>query len=191
MKNWYKYLIVLLLGLFIGFMINIPSCNTEIREVRDTIVIDSIHIQEKTKYKYTTNYDTLIQLDTIIQLSRDTVFIPISIPIQHKQYNDTILSNNVESFVTIDYHGFNSNIDKLTLVNNVKQEEYKKKAEPFVGLKVGPVMTYDFKGVAGVSTGVNAGLFFKNGFGIQAEYELDVLKSDITNSVKIGIIKKF
>lgn len=75
----------------------------------DTIVRDSIQIQEKVKWKYKTKYDTaiIIQKDTV----KDTVYIQI--PISHYQYRDTISTDSVGYSLGINYSGYKATLDTV------------------------------------------------------------------------------
>ena len=77
--------------------------------VHDTIIRDSIQIQEKVKWKYITKHDTAIyiQHDTII----DTIYIQI--PISHYQYRDTISTDSVGYSLGINYSGYKATLDTV------------------------------------------------------------------------------
>ena len=91
-KIW-KYLVALAIGIFIGFMINIPSCNKVEQNiikipVHDTVKIDSIGIEQNTKIKYITTVDT----SHIVQ-KQDTIYLK-DIHIEYKPYKDTNLQDS-------------------------------------------------------------------------------------------------
>lgn len=75
----------------------------------DTIIRDSIQIQEKVKWKYVTKYDTVIyvQMDTIT----DTVYVQI--PINHYQYRDTGGTDSTKYSLGIDYSGYKASLDSV------------------------------------------------------------------------------
>lgn len=77
--------------------------------VHDTIVRDSIQIQEKVKWKYVTKYDTIIyvQMDTMT----DTVYVQI--PIDHYQYRDTGSTDSTKYSLGIDYSGYKASLDSV------------------------------------------------------------------------------
>ena len=77
--------------------------------VHDTIIKDSIQIQEKVKWKYRTQYDTtfLVFRDTV----RDTVLIEI--PIDHYQYRDTGSTDSTKYTLGINYSGFKPTLDSV------------------------------------------------------------------------------
>jgi hypothetical protein len=77
--------------------------------IHDTIVRDSIQIQEKIKWKYRTVYDTafVIQKDTV----SDTVYMEI--PIDHYQYRDTIETDSVKYTLGVNYSGFRPRLDSV------------------------------------------------------------------------------
>lgn len=192
-KIW-KYLAALVIGIFIGFMINIPSCNKVEPNiikvpVHDTVKVDSIRIEQNTKIKYITTVDTFY----IVQ-KQDTIYLK-DFPIEYKTYKDTISTDSTSAELKINYHGFSAGIDDVNLIysyNNKKEivPEKKKSISPFIMLEVGPIMNYDFSGVRGASIGLNAGLILKNNFGFTAGYQLNASK-DIQHVVKIGVIKQF
>ena len=75
----------------------------------DTIIRDSIQIQEKVKWKYRTKYDTtlLVFRDTI----HDTVLIEI--PIDHYQYRDSGSTDSTKYTLGINYSGFKPTLDSV------------------------------------------------------------------------------
>lgn len=75
----------------------------------DTIIRDSIQIQEKVRWKYRTKYDTtlLIFRDTV----HDTVMIEI--PIDHYQYRDTGSTDSTKYTLGIDYSGYKASLDSV------------------------------------------------------------------------------
>ena len=75
----------------------------------DTIIRDSIQIQEKVKWKYRTKYDTtlLVFRDTV----HDTVMIEI--PIDHYQYRDTGSTDSTKYTLGINYSGFKPTLDSV------------------------------------------------------------------------------
>jgi hypothetical protein len=77
--------------------------------VHDTIIRDSIQIQEKVKWKYVTKYDTMIyvQMDTMT----DTVYVQI--PIDHYQYRDTGSTDSTKYSLGINYSGYKASLDSV------------------------------------------------------------------------------
>lgn len=75
----------------------------------DTIIRDSIQIQEKVKWKYRTKYDTtlLVFRDTV----HDTVLIEI--PIDHYQYRDSGSTDSTKYTLGINYSGFKPTLDSV------------------------------------------------------------------------------
>jgi hypothetical protein len=75
----------------------------------DTIVRDSIQIQEKVKWKYRTKYDTtlLVFRDTV----HDTILIEI--PIDHYQYRDSGSTDSTKYNLGINYSGFKPTLDSV------------------------------------------------------------------------------
>ena len=75
----------------------------------DTIIRDSIQIQEKVKWKYRTKYDTtlLVFRDTV----HDTILIEI--PIDHYQYRDSGSTDSTKYNLGINYSGFKPTLDSV------------------------------------------------------------------------------
>lgn len=197
LKKYWKYLLTSIVGIFIGLMINVPSCSKvepKIIEipVHDTVTVDSIQIQEKIKWKYRTEFDTLVYYlhDT------DTVAIPVMIPIDHYTYEDKIATDSTSTDIYITYEGYKAKIDSIHLIHNYNHTieiipEQKKRVSPFIGVTMGPVINTNFKQAKGVATELNGGVIFRNGWGIQANYEMDILSNELQHSIKAGIIKQF
>lgn len=99
-------------------MINVPNCSSTSKPqiikvpVRDTILVDSIQIKEKTKIVYKTAVDTFY-----IKEKGDTVYLN-DLPVEHKTYKDTIKTDSTSTEINIDYHGFSSGIDRVSLIHN-------------------------------------------------------------------------
>jgi hypothetical protein len=75
----------------------------------DTVIRDSIQIQEKVKWKYRTKYDTtlLVFRDTV----HDTILIEI--PIDHYQYRDSGSTDSTKYNLGINYSGFKPTLDSV------------------------------------------------------------------------------
>ena len=75
----------------------------------DTIIRDSIQIQEKVKWKYVTKYDTAIYIkhDTFM----DTVYVQL--PINHYQYRDTGGTDSSKYNIGINYSGYKASLDSV------------------------------------------------------------------------------
>lgn len=75
----------------------------------DTIIRDSIQIQEKVKLKYVTKYDTAIYIkhDTFM----DTVYVQL--PINHYQYRDTGSTDSSKYNIGINYSGYKASLDSV------------------------------------------------------------------------------
>lgn len=115
LKKHYKYLIFLGIGIIIGILINIPSCKKQEPKIipvtiHDTIVVEKERIKENTKTKYIT------KLDTFYIIKTDTIYIK-DLPIEHKEYQDTIVTDSSKTTIDIQYHGFNADIDSLNIIN--------------------------------------------------------------------------
>ena len=84
-KKYYKYIIIFIMGIFIGLMINIPSCTqpkTEYIEIHDTINKERIVNNTQIKIKK----DTTFIIDSIL-IKGDTIYV--TTPIEYKVYKDT------------------------------------------------------------------------------------------------------
>lgn len=195
LKNIWKPVGIFLIGVFIGLMINIPSCSSTSKPqiikvpVRDTILIDSIQIKEKTKIIYKTTVDTFY-----IKEKGDTVYLN-DLPVEHKTYKDTIKTDSTSTEINIDYHGFSSGIDRVSLIHNYYNtthivSEQKKLISPFVFVEGGPKFDQVFQNVKGVKLGVGAGIYIKDSWGVGASYNLDI-GDKLGHDVKLQVYKKF
>lgn len=115
-----KHLIVysilgVLIALFFGITIHQCS-NPKVKyvtpppeRIHDTIIRDSIQIQEKVKWKYVTKYDTAIyiQHDTFL----DTIYVQL--PINHYQYRDTGGTDSSKYNIGINYSGYRASLDSV------------------------------------------------------------------------------
>lgn len=155
----------IIIGICIGLLIQLPSCNKSTTEyvsvpVHDTITITQTAIKEKTVVKYTS------VLDTFYIQNRDTIFIEL--PIEHKSYNDTIKSDSTSTEIRIDYSGFNAEIDSVYLKHNYfyQQETIIKKPRKFgLDVVVGPYVGYGVNFNQGIHSGVEVGVGVSLGFG--------------------------
>lgn len=196
MNTSWKYVILFIIGIFIGLMLNIPFWNrpeqtiTEV-PVHDTVIIDSTRIQENVVYKYQTVHDT-----TVVYIQdTDTISIPIFIPIDHYEYNDTINTDSTSTQLHISYQGYKAKIDSVGVIHNYKQketviQEQQKRISPFITLQCGPKLDYNFQSVNGVSASIGAGLLFNKGYGVILDYELGAGQY-IDHTIKIGFIKQW
>lgn len=118
LKQVWKYLLPLIIGLIIGIAINIPSCNkqpdviVEYVEKHDTITVTKDRIVEKTKIKYVDRIDTFY-----VTKAGDTIQIP-DLPITKKIYEDTIKTDSTSTEIKINYSGYNAEIDNVWLKHN-------------------------------------------------------------------------
>lgn len=108
-------------------------------EIHDTIRVENIRIEEKTKIQFVTTIDTftVVERDTI----KDTIYFQL--PIEHKEYTDTIRTDTSEINLKIKYSGFKSNIDEVDISNHywknipVNQKKLHIKPSFNIGLGVG------------------------------------------------------
>lgn len=118
LKKIWKPICIFLVGIFIGLMINVPSCNPTQEPqiikvpVHDTITIDSIQIKWKEKPVEVLRIDTFYTTK-----DGDTIETP-EIPIIKKVYEDTIFTDSTSTEIRIQYSGFNASIDEIWLRHN-------------------------------------------------------------------------
>lgn len=118
LQNSWKYLIAILLGIIVGLLISIPSCNVQEKHIieyiekHDTITVEKERIVEKTKIKYIDRIDTFY-----VKESGDTVLAP-DLPIEYKVYEDTIKNDSTSTEIKIEYSGFNPEINNIWLRHN-------------------------------------------------------------------------
>jgi len=164
LKQAWKYLLPLIIGLMIGIAINIPSCNkqpdviVEYVEKHDTIAITKERIVEKTKIKYVNRIDTFYVTKT-----GDTIQTP-EIPIEYKEYKDTIQNDSTSTEINIKFHGFNADIDSVGILYNYFEKQETIIKEP---KKVGFVWAIGFGAGFGGHANVNTGTF---GYGPEAGF---------------------
>ena len=105
--------------------------------VHDTIAIREEVIREKTVVRSVTEYDTAIVFlhDTI----RDTIVIQI--PIEQKEYRDTVSADSMRVRLHILFHGYHAGIDHVGLSYDarpiIRTEVRKKGWGQFVGIGIG------------------------------------------------------
>lgn len=123
LKDIWKYIISLVIGIILGILINLPSCQKqpetiiEYKEVHDTVTIDSIRIQWKTKPVNVYLIDTFY-----VKESGDTIKLD-SLPVTEYQYKDTIKTDTTSTEMVIYYSGFNASLDSIWLKHNYFEKE--------------------------------------------------------------------
>lgn len=193
-KIW-KPLVGLLIGIFIGLAINLPSCNKQDPPktikvpVHDTVTIDSIQIKWKEKPVEVLRIDTFYTTK-----DGDTIKTP-EIPIIKKVYEDTISTDSTSTEIKIQYSGFNASINGIELRHNYFNKtqiipEKKKLISPFIFVEGGPSFNQTFKQIDGAEVGIGAGIYIKDSWGLGASYNLDV-KKELNHTVKLQLYKKF
>lgn len=124
--------------------------------IHDSIYISGQQAEAKTKYIYRTVHDTMIVTET------DT--IAVSIPIDHKQYTDTFLTDTSSIMLDIKYSGYMAKIDGIGLDYRFEVEPVtvtkKKGWGQFVGVGIG----------AGYGLGITANPHFEPYIGISVVY---------------------
>lgn len=144
LKDIWKYLIPLAIGIIVGILINIPSCQkqpktiVEYIEKHDTIRITKDSIVYKTKPVNVYIIDTFY-----VKESGDTVQLD-SLPITEYQYKDTLKTDSTSTEIMVNYHGFNAGIDSINLIHNYFEKQTTIIKEKKVGWvwAVGPSLGY-------------------------------------------------
>lgn len=160
-KNILKSLCILLIGFILGIIVNVPSCHKqeshiEYIAVHDTIFVPQERIVENTKTLYITKIDSFY-------IAGDTVYLH-NIPIEYKEYRDTIKSDSISTDIKINYHGWDSNIDSIRLNYHYYREReiiIKQPKKIGIDLVVGPYVGY---GINFPSQQINHG--FEIGVGV-------------------------
>lgn len=132
----------------------------DVLHITDTIYVDNIRIQEKTKLKYITKFDTIKE----IQVKDSIIHDSISLPISHYNYKDTLKNDSLTSYISIDYSGFHSQINNLELVNDLHYTIPQKKPRKFhIALSAGYYTGYNL---------IDRKLYSGPGAGISFTYDL-------------------
>ena len=113
--NTNKLILIIFICLLLGFLVGcgvVYHLTKKSPQIERIIVNDTItqtQIVEKTKLKYITKFDTIIQtqIDSIIYY--DTLYLPI----EHKCYSDSFITDTTKLNLQIDYSGFKSSIDTV------------------------------------------------------------------------------
>ena len=128
--------VCLLAGIVLGFFLKgcKPSSPAEPIVIHDTIsVTDTLHIAGHTKTLYVTKWDTIEV--------RDTDTIKIEIPIEHREYRDTFVTDSSRIELGVYFEGYKAKIDSIDLNYRFEvqpQVQVKKKGwGQFVGIGVG------------------------------------------------------
>ena len=105
--------------------------------IHDTVTIEKEAIEDNTAVRSVEPYDTAVVLihDTV----QDTIYIEI--PIEHKQYRDTINADSARIRLNILFHGYRAGIDHIGVsydIRPVTRTEIRKKGwGQFVGVGIG------------------------------------------------------
>lgn len=135
-----------LVALFFGLTIHqcsnpkVEYITSPPERVHDTIIRDSIQIQEKIVTRYITKdqikFDTVVQIDSI----RDTLTIYVPIPIEHKSYRDFQLTDTAQWELGINYSGYKPSLDSVWFNYSYIPKEVVKTKErgfsPYVGVSL-------------------------------------------------------
>lgn len=162
-KNYIIGILSLVILLLLGFIFyqNKQVPPTEPILLHDTIRIDSIQIQYKTKTQYITkdSIQFVYQNDTIF----DTCYVYI--PIEHKTYKDQFKDDNLTLDYAIDFSGYNASINNVDISYDFKYQPPKQKKIGLVWC-VGPYVGYGFQFNRGQYTnGIEVGIGGSIGIG--------------------------
>jgi hypothetical protein len=159
--NWIELIIIILLT--IGLCISVYSCSKRDEgkveivyvEKKDSTSVPKQRIKEKQKTVVVTKIDTfyvvvdssrLHQYDSamadVVNLI-DTIKLA-DLPIEYKNYRDTIKKDSSSTIIDISYHGFAAEIDSLSLVHSYynKYTTIKKRNRYGWGFYIGPSVGY-------------------------------------------------
>lgn len=172
LKQLGKYLIAIVIGIVIGVLINIPSCKNQEQKVEyvpvhDTITVDKERIVEHTRVVSTK--DTIVQVVLVSDTLLDSVFV--SLPMENKEYVDTLTNDSSEAILDIKYHGVYTSIDSVSLNYHYykERETIIQKPKRFgLDVTVGPYIGYgasvvnqQFKPGFQIGIGVSFGLSYR------------------------------
>lgn len=122
---WKNYLIGFVLGMMFWMLITFfkgcgRTSDPEPIVFHDTIVrVDTAYLAAKTKVVYKTKFDTLVVRDTVKEdgtVVHDT--IAIEIPIEHKLYADSFITDSSRIDLTVKFSGYHAKIDSVGLGYN-------------------------------------------------------------------------
>lgn len=145
-SNIYKYLIAICIGIVIGILINIPSCRNQESKIEYIPIHDTITVEKErivTHTKIVNTKDTVVKVLCVVDTVTDSVYV--NLPIENKQYSDTIKNDSSEVIIDIKYHGVYSSIDAVYLDYNYlkERETIIQKPKKFgLDVTVGPYIGY-------------------------------------------------
>lgn len=84
--------------------------------VHDTITVSEEVIREATVTQY------IIYRDTFYYNNSDTVFID-NLPIEYKEYKDSIISDSTKAVIDIKYHGAFAELDSISFLYDYEKEK--------------------------------------------------------------------
>lgn len=115
--------IVVLIFCIVHNEISSRNLEPQIITIHDTTIVTQERIKEKEKVKYVTNTDTFfVYQNTIDSLFiKDTVYVQI--PIEHKQYIDTITTDTTKTILDIKYSGYKTSLDGVYVQTSFTQKE--------------------------------------------------------------------
>lgn len=154
-KKYWNTILSCIIGIVIGILLNIPTCNkieskTEYIPVHDTVTITKDSIIYKTKPVNVYLIDTFY-----VKESGDTVQLD-SIPITEYKYQDTIKTDSTSTEITVDYYGFNAGINNINLLHSYFEKQTTIVKEP---KKVGAVWAIGIGVGIGGHANINTGTF--------------------------------
>jgi len=138
-KHIIAFIVCIIAGILIGLLYK--GCSNEPTQepqpIHDTIVrVDSV-IVPKTRIKYVTKTDTAI----LIRTETKTDTIVIELPVEHKEYADSIVTDSARIAWNVQYSGYRAKIDTFALDYTIQPQaqviEKKNGWGSFVGVGVG------------------------------------------------------
>ena len=144
--NWIKKHAPLLVSIIINIALLIillqpkpQSIVTQVEYINttDTVLVEKERIVEHTVVKWKEI------IDTCYIWRQDTV--PVEVPIEYKEYRDTIVNDSSSAELLVKYHGFLSDIDSINLNYHYSQQKttiYTPPKKYGLDIVVGPFVGY-------------------------------------------------
>ena len=110
-KSILRLFICVLVGFLLGggVVYHLTKKSPQIERIIVNDTIKQTQIVEKTKLKYVTKFDTIIQTQIDSVIYYDTLYLPI----EHKCYYDSFITDTTKLNLKIDYSGFKPSIDTV------------------------------------------------------------------------------
>jgi len=142
----YKIAVVLLLFVLVLLVIRACRSNTNTPEplvIHDTIVRTDTMIESRTKLLYRTKFDTIVVVENKYDSSclNEKDSITISIPIDYKEYLDSIVDDSTRIQWCVRYEGYKAKIDSFGIDYRFERTpvtiDKRKGFRQFVGIGIG------------------------------------------------------